>query len=222
MTSEISNRQVLSFLIKECSRQECSFRYTIPEGIKDRKTCPKCGAPMINVSQYPGYSDTGLRKNNFSGPDVQPLLDNIRSTYNVGAMFRTADGCGVSHLHLCGITPTPKNPKVVKTSLGAEENVPWTYYRNGVQAAMLMKEQGLQLWALEITPSAKSIFDAINEIPDTQIGLVVGNEISGIDPDILKLCEKSIMIPMQGYKKSLNVAIAFGIAVYYLRQGKVN
>jgi 23S rRNA (guanosine2251-2'-O)-methyltransferase len=150
-------------------------------------------------------------------PEIEVLVDNIRSTFNLGAMFRTADGAGIGHLYLCGITPSPDNPKVSKTALGAEYAVPWTYSPNGFQTASELLQNGKRLWALEIKPDAVPLFDALQDLDSHPLVLVVGNEVAGIDPGILNLCERSIYIPMQGYKRSLNVAIAFGIAVYSLR-----
>jgi tRNA G18 (ribose-2'-O)-methylase SpoU len=153
-------------------------------------------------------------------PVVEALLDNIRSTYNVGAMFRTADGAGLRHLHLAGITPTPNHPKIAKTALGAEAVVPWSAHPNGLEAALAMREAGYHVWALEGGPRAVSLFDAARRMPDGPVLLVVGNEIAGVDPMLLDECEQVLSIPMQGEKQSLNVAIAFGIAAYVLRHGK--
>jgi 23S rRNA (guanosine2251-2'-O)-methyltransferase len=154
-----------------------------------------------------------------TGTPVEALLDNIRSTYNVGSMIRTADGAGVRRLHLCGITPTPDHPKVSKTALGAEYAVPWVQHWDAVEAAAGCKQQGMHLWALEGGPGTDSLFEMLPNLPGTPILLLVGNEISGVDPGLLELCERRVAIPMQGVKESLNVAIAFGIAVYFLRFG---
>jgi tRNA G18 (ribose-2'-O)-methylase SpoU len=152
-----------------------------------------------------------------TGPIVEALLDNIRSVYNVGSIFRTADGAGLRHLHLCGITPPPDHPKTAKTALGAEQAVAWTQYRNGLDAAVTLQERGCQLWAIEDSSQAESLF-AAPILPDgLPIVLVVGNEIAGIDPEILDRCDRILYIPMQGRKKSLNVASAFAIAAYAVR-----
>jgi tRNA G18 (ribose-2'-O)-methylase SpoU len=180
-------------------------------------TCPKCGAPTRLVeSPYPGLK-VEPRPNQKAGPVVQALLDNIRSSFNVGAMFRTADGAGVTHLHLCGITPAPDHPKVAKTALGAEYSVPWTQYWDAIEAAASLKQGGFEVWALEGGPRSESIFEATRQLPDKPLLLVVGNEVSGVDPGLLELCQRVVSIPMQGAKQSLNVAVAFGIAVYTLR-----
>lgn len=207
------------FQILQCTQPECRFRFPVVLDLNPNLDCPKCGSPTL-ASTPPYANEKG--KAIFppsQGARVEALLDNIRSTYNVGAMFRTADGSGLSHLHLCGITPTPANRKVGKTALGAEETVPWTYHRNALEAALASKEQGTQVWALESSPQAESLFTLGKFLPGLPLLLVVGNEITGVDPGILEICDKIIAIPMQGQKSSLNVAIAFGVAAYYLRYG---
>jgi tRNA G18 (ribose-2'-O)-methylase SpoU len=148
---------------------------------------------------------------------LEVLLDNIRSIYNVGAIFRTADGVGIRHLHLCGLTATPEHAKVRKTALGAEQAVPWTYYRNSLEAVTQLKARGMHLWALESYPDARSLFEVAHELVSYPTVLVVGNEVSGVDPGILAQCHGKVSLPMHGVKESLNVAVAFGAAVYVLR-----
>jgi 23S rRNA (guanosine2251-2'-O)-methyltransferase len=150
-------------------------------------------------------------------PVIEAVLDNIRSTFNVGAMFRTADGAGLRHIHLCGITPMPEHPRVAKTSLGAEYAVPWTYYENGVETVKKLKLSGMKILALEIGADSVSLFDAARSKSTQPIALVIGNEVNGIDPGILEFCDQQVWIPMLGYKRSLNAAIAFAVAAYTLR-----
>jgi tRNA G18 (ribose-2'-O)-methylase SpoU len=147
---------------------------------------------------------------------LEAMLDNIRSAWNVGSMFRTADGLGIRRLHLCGLTPTPENAKVIKTSLGGERNVAWRYYRDGVAAATALVAQGYRLWALERHPGAQPLAGASRHLPGPPIVLVVGNEVCGVDPGILEQCERVVYIPMSGVKHSFNVAVAFGIAAHVL------
>jgi tRNA G18 (ribose-2'-O)-methylase SpoU len=147
------------------------------------------------------------------------LLDNIRSTWNVGSIFRTADGLGADKLYLCGITPTPANESVRKTSLGAEETLAWEYFRDAHKLAMDLKMEGYRLIGLE--QDVRS--DSLEKRP--LIGshlpvLVLGNEVTGVDPDLLDLCDQIIQIPMFGQKNSFNVEVAFGIAAYQLLYGK--
>lgn len=205
-------------VIRECTNPQCAFRF--PEAITSTRgeSCPLCHTPTRVVAHTgTSHSWNPPVKPEVSGPSVEALLDNIRSTFNVGSMLRTADGAGLTHLHLCGLTPTPENTKVTKTSLGAEHSVPWTYHPNALHAARAAKDRGMRLWALEVTPTASPLFNITSEIAGPPICVVVGNEVSGIDPGVLEICDKSIWIPMQGFKRSLNVAIAFSIMIYFLR-----
>ena len=164
---------------------------------------------------------------------MEALLDNVRSAWNVGAIFRTADAFGVRHLHLCGITPTPENPSVAKTALGAHESVAWGYHKNALALAEKLKGEGRLLWALEQDERAVSTTDleAPQELGQaekrmsgrkgirTDVGrivLIVGNEITGVDPALLDMCNKIFHIPMLGKKQSLNVEVAFGVGVALL------
>jgi tRNA G18 (ribose-2'-O)-methylase SpoU len=145
---------------------------------------------------------------------LQGLLDNVRSVFNVGSIFRSADGAGFDRLYLCGVTPTPANPKLSKTALGAEQAVAWQAAPNAVELAERLIAQGSHLWALEEGPGAESLLAA--PAPPLGTVLVVGGEVTGVDPDLLRLCEHTFKIPMYGSKRSLNVATAFGIAAVLL------
>lgn len=131
-------------------------------------------------------------------------------------MFRAADGAGVAHLHLCGITATPAHPKLAKAALGAQEKVAWSYAANGVETAVALKAQGRQLWAIEAAIAARPLFGSPVPWSNAPVVVVVGNEKAGVDPGILAHCDQVFCLPMGGFKQSLNVAVAFGIAVYYL------
>jgi 23S rRNA (guanosine2251-2'-O)-methyltransferase len=149
-------------------------------------------------------------------PVIEVLLDNIRSIYNVGSILRTADGAGLTHLYCCGITAPLDHPKIVKTALGAEKSVGWTKSRNGLETAVSLKQRGYQLLALECAPNAIMLPD-IQLANNQPVVLIVGNEVAGVDPGILAICDQTIMLPMQGVKNSLNVASAFAVAAYALR-----
>ncbi len=131
-------------------------------------------------------------------------------------MFRTADGAGLAHLHLCGMTATPEHPKLAKAALGADKTVAWSYARNGVATAVMLKKAGCQLWAIEATPTAEPLFADHPLLPTKPTVIVVGNEKAGVDPGILAHCDRVLSLPMSGHKQSLNAAVAFGIAVYHL------
>jgi len=154
--------------------------------------------------------------------EIIVVLDNIRSRENVGSIFRTADAAGVSKIYLCGITPTPPHEKISKTALGAEEDVPWEYHKQAGRLVDKLKKEGISIAALErfdkLTASklkirTQNIFSFKPRFP---LALVLGNEVKGLSPQILKYCDKKISIPMYGKKENLNVAVAFGIAVYQL------
>jgi 23S rRNA (guanosine2251-2'-O)-methyltransferase len=147
------------------------------------------------------------------------ILDNIRSVYNTGAMFRTCDGVGVSEVFLCGTTPTPidrfgrKRKDFAKVALGAEESIPWKYFQTTEDAITEAKEQGCEIFALE--QDEKSI--QYNSIaPTKNFALVVGEETQGLPQNILELSDAVLEIPMRGVKESLNVSVAAGIALYQL------
>ena len=143
------------------------------------------------------------------------ILPNIRSAHNVGAMFRTADGAGVEKLYLTGYTPCPPHPKVDKVSLGAEKWVPFEYNKTTAPLIKKLKKQGFTVVALEQTEKSDSIYAWQPKFP---LALVVGNEKTGVTPAVLKLCDAAVHLPMRGKKKSLNVSIAAGVAIYHLAE----
>ncbi|MDZ7271230.1 MAG: RNA methyltransferase [candidate division KSB1 bacterium] len=139
------------------------------------------------------------------------LADNVRSMHNVGAIFRTADGAGVAKLYLCGITACPPRAEIRKTSLGAEEAVPWEYVPSAAEAVAGLKAQGVQIVVLEHTDSSYDFRRAPYRFP---LCLVVGHEYHGVSEEVVALADIAVEIPMAGVKESLNVSVAFGIAVY--------
>jgi tRNA G18 (ribose-2'-O)-methylase SpoU len=141
----------------------------------------------------------------------------VRSVYNVGSVFRSADGAGVDHLYLCGITPTPEHRRLVKTALGAETEVPWSHHANGYDQARRLRDDGVELLALEVCRDATAIYEYAPSLSGGPLCLVLGNEVAGIDPGIVDVCNHILQIPMYGLKRTLNAAVAFGIAVYWLR-----
>lgn len=203
------------FLILECANSECRMRFPAPERVVV-PACPRCGAPLQRIDlPFPSPSvepDTTETRD----PRVEILLDNIRSAFNVGSILRSADGAGIQHAHLCGITPTPENPKVAKTALSAEFVTPWSYAPNGVLLVEALKQRGLPVWALEAGPDAEPLTRVLHAVPPALV-IVAGNELAGVDPGILQQCNRVVALPMLGFKRSLNVAVALGIAMYWLR-----
>lgn len=202
-----------SYEIRQCPN--CGLRYPLIDGHPFGKRCPSClGETQVVLRRELGYSPVTVKER--SGVKTA-LLDNIRSAWNVGAIFRTADGLGLDKLYLCGITPTPENVSVRKTSLGAEEAVNWEYLPNALDLAKRLKEEGCRLVALEQDSRAIPIKEYQHPISDSQAPiLILGNEVTGIDPGLLDLCDQIVHIPMHGQKRSFNVEVAFGIALSHL------
>ena len=140
------------------------------------------------------------------------LTDNIRSAWNVGSILRSADGFGFDHAYLCGISPTPEIEPVRKTSLGAEEYVTWSHHNNAVVLVNGLKKEGWRILALEEDQRAKKI-TAYKPTAQNTV-LIIGSEVTGVDPELLKLSDHILMIPMRGEKRSFNAANAFAIAAY--------
>jgi len=144
---------------------------------------------------------------------VSILLDNVRSLYNVGAFFRTADAAGCEKLYLCGITGRPPKPALTKTALGAEETVAWQYSPLAIRALTDLHEKGYEIAAIETSRRAVDLFDWQPNFP---VCLMFGHETAGLASELLALCDTHVRIPMLGRKHSLNVATAGGIVIYEL------
>ncbi len=144
---------------------------------------------------------------------VGVLLDNIRSLYNVGAIFRTADGARVEEIVISGITGFPPRKEIEKTALGATETVPWQRIVNPVEAVEHYRQQGYQIVVLEHTDSSVPHWEFVYQFPTL---LILGNEVWGVSDELLPLADAAIEIPMLGAKQSLNVSVAFGIVVYHI------
>jgi 23S rRNA (guanosine2251-2'-O)-methyltransferase len=144
---------------------------------------------------------------------VAVLLDNVRSMYNVGAFFRTADAAAIEKLYLCGITGHPPKKEIAKTALGAEDTVPWEHTWEPLPVADGLRARGYELAAIETSVHAVDLFDWSPRWP---VCLVFGHEVDGVRPEIAALCDTHVRIPMLGTKHSLNVATAAGVVIYEL------
>lgn len=142
---------------------------------------------------------------------IYALVDNIRSLYNVGSIFRTADAVRLKKLYLAGFTGHPPRKEIDKTALGAVETVPWEYQKDPVESIRSLKHQGTQIIVLEHTTESRPYQEINYAFPCC---LVVGNEVFGVREEIVELADVAVDIPMFGTKQSLNVTIAFGIAIY--------
>jgi 23S rRNA (guanosine2251-2'-O)-methyltransferase len=144
---------------------------------------------------------------------VVVLLDNVRSLYNVGAFFRTADAVRLERLVLSGITAAPPHREIAKTALGAEATVPFETTADTTEILGVYRERGYQLAAIETSRSAVDIFDWTPAFP---VCVVFGHEVTGLQPAVLDACDVHVRIPTLGLKQSLNVATAGGVVMYEL------
>lgn len=145
---------------------------------------------------------------------IYVLCDNIRSIFNVGSIFRTSDGAFIEKVYLTGYTPYPPRKEISKVALGATESVPWEYYKDPLEVVSILKNQGVKIAVLEITDEKNYYWKATKT--DFPLCLIVGNEISGVSKELIDEADISFEIPMLGMKQSLNVSVAYGIAVYEL------
>ncbi len=178
--------------------------------------CPIClGKTEVVAERTTERADGTFAASKPTGGGLRCVLDNVRSALNVGSIFRTAEGYGVEHLYLSGITPTPESPRVKKTGLDAQRGVPWSAHRNAVELVTTLKQHGCRICVLERVPDSKPI-ESLEPRPGSQRVLVVGNEQAGVDPGILELADEVVHLPMVGQKESFNVAVAFAIATHVL------
>jgi len=144
---------------------------------------------------------------------VSILLDNVRSLYNVGAFFRTADAVGCEKLLLCGITGRPPKLGIAKTALGAEETVPWEHHPDPCAVVQSLRQRNYEIAAVETSVHSVDLFDWRPRFP---VCILFGHEVDGIRPELLENCDTYVRIPMLGRKHSLNVATAGGVVLYEL------
>lgn len=145
--------------------------------------------------------------------DVQLVAVNIRSAYNVGVLFRSADALGVSKIWLAGYTPTPEHDSVQKTALGAEATVPWERVIDPIECLDRLRSDGIRIYGLELSESATDLADLVPSYP---CAIVLGNEVEGLSAMQMEHCDKIVQIRQVGKKESLNVAVAGSIAMWVL------
>lgn len=154
--------------------------------------------------------------------DAVLVIHNVRSAHNVGAMFRTADGAGISKVFCAGYTPTPidrfgrPQGEIAKTALGAEQTLPWESRKSTATLLRTLKRAGYQIIAVEQDPHAIS-YTKVR--PQAKVAFVAGNEVGGISKSILRLADVVAEIPMKGNKESLNVSVAAGVALFRMLEG---
>ena len=144
---------------------------------------------------------------------VVVVLDNVRSAQNVGAFFRTSDAFAIERVMLCGITATPPSRDIHKSALGAELTVEWEHYASTEECAMRLREQGYTLLCVEQVEGAVML-DELQVDADSKYALVFGNEVAGVEQQVVDLCDGAIEIPQLGTKHSLNVSVAGGVVLW--------
>ncbi|MDZ4844982.1 MAG: RNA methyltransferase [Chitinophagales bacterium] len=157
-----------------------------------------------------------LTKDEFIQSDKTPVLivlDNVRSLYNVGSVFRTADAFRVEAIYLCGITATPPHREIHKTALGADETVAWKYFKTVEEAIAELKAQGWKIAAIEQAEGSIAL-DKFSVEKNTKIALVFGNELGGVSNAVMKSADACIEIPQTGTKHSLNISVSVGVVVW--------
>ena len=144
------------------------------------------------------------------------VLDNVRSLNNIGSVFRTSDAFRVEHIALCGITATPPHREIHKTALGAEESVEWSYHEEAVACVRGLKEKGYCVYAVELAHDSIMLDDLKAVALNKPTAIVFGNEIEGVQEEVMALCDGYLEIPQAGTKHSLNVSCAAAIVIWEL------
>ena len=154
----------------------------------------------------------------FQEADKLPLtvvLDNVRSQNNIGSVFRTADAFRMEHIALCGICSTPPHREIHKTALGAEDSVAWSYHEDTAECVRGLKEKGYRVYAVELAHDSLKL--GTDEVAtDKPVAIVFGNEIDGVQEEVMELCDGYLEIPQAGTKHSLNVSCAAAIVIWEL------
>ncbi|OAG27820.1 RNA methyltransferase [Thermodesulfatator autotrophicus] len=189
----------------------CQLRFP---SLEELKYCPACGGQLalkaIRLLETDDFDSPYKRIE----PPCVAVLENVRSAWNVGSILRTGEAAGFSHFYLGGITPTPEHKGVAKTALGAEKKVSWSYNPNTLEVIRELKDTGYFILALETEGSI--LWHPDMSLPKGPVALVVGNELCGVDPELLKECNLVLRLPMRGGKCSLNVSVAFGVIALWL------
>ena len=172
---------------------------------------------MQEFRKLHGAEMNRLSAEQYSSMQKHPLylmLHNIRSMWNVGAMFRTADAAFIEKIIISGYTATPPRKEIEKTALGAQETVLWEYHADPLEILAMLKQEGVRICGLEIASGSRSYTTVTPG--DFPLCLVVGNEVDGLENEVLNLCDDVLEIPQYGTKHSLNVSVATGIAMFEL------
>jgi len=213
-------------MLTVCPYPDCRITYEANVSPDAKHTnCPQCSRTGA-IRSPEAWHHMSLKKEKISSENHIPsvhkftaIVEDVRSLWNVGSIFRTADAAGVSCLYLCGITGCPPRNEIAKTSLGAEDYVLWEYFSHPLDVIPSLREIGVTIFGLERTKTSKSLKTYLNDKTiHKPVCLVIGNEVHGISPETLSFCDYVGELPMKGHKESLNVAVAFGIATYLINE----
>ena len=141
------------------------------------------------------------------------ILDEVRSLHNIGSVFRTSDAFLVERIYLCGITATPPHPEMHKTALGAEDTVDWKCVKHTLEAVEELHNEGYTVLAIEQVEGS-TMLDELELEPDKKYAIVMGNEVKGVQQEVIDACDGCIEIPQYGTKHSLNVSVTTGIVLW--------
>ena len=157
-----------------------------------------------------------VSKEEFKTIDKTPLvvvLDNIRSLNNVGSVFRSSDAFKLEKIYLCGVTATPPNAEIHKTALGAEDSMDWEYYEDTKEVVEKLKNEGYKIFAVEQVQNS-IMLDKVDLDKNNRYALILGNEVKGVQQEVVNMCDFAVEIPQFGTKHSLNVSVAGGIVIW--------
>lgn len=221
-------------MLTRCPYPDCTVVYEaavaeIGQSSFAQIVCPQCerkgtARPLEIINSL---QDKAKHRNCASGVDLslsranqfQVLLEDIRSLWNVGSIFRTADAVGASMIYLCGITGCPPRKEISKTALGAEKIISWQYRVHPLEIILSLKDQGVSIIGLERNGQSVSLTGLLKEGKISKpLCLVIGNENTGLSPETIHHCHHVCSLPMRGTKESLNAAVAFGIAAYFINE----
>jgi 23S rRNA (guanosine2251-2'-O)-methyltransferase len=148
------------------------------------------------------------------------VLENIRSAYNVGSVFRTADAFLLEAIYITGYTCTPPHKEIKKTALGAEETVEWKHFASAAEAIIQLKQSGYKVYAVEQVVNSVMLHE-VAFTPTEKVAVIFGNEVSGVELETIKLCDGCIEIPQFGTKHSLNIATAAGVVLWEIIRTRI-
>lgn len=222
---EEARAAAFDFLRSAESKRLLSIAHLLQPGATPR-SIQAALVPLERVDKRARITDAEMGIRNADAPSRAPdpiraekpfvvVADNIRSAFNAGGVFRTADFFGVSRIVLCGYTPGPENPQTVKTALGAETTTPWERVPDVRDAVDSLRAAGYAIYALETAAGARDISSFTPRFP---CAMILGNERFGIDPDVVALADEVLEIPSRGMKNSLNVVSAFAVAAAFIRR----